>query len=211
MLDHCSTAVQLRDQPRRAAVGCRDLRQPRQRPQRHVPRSIDMVLALWSQDPPYNLKGQFWNISTARTHDARDRPGLRRQAAAASASAHRGDRRGAVLQGRHRGRGARLGPDLRQLPDAEWVASHKGKLHRGLRAGRAHARPGELARGQEHLRRRRSGTGARLCYRSDSPYLYYYSQPRDQAEEERAAQPVQGRSVHAGRCGDARLRHATGW
>ena len=29
--------------------------------------SIDMVLALWSQEPPYDLKGKFWTISTERT------------------------------------------------------------------------------------------------------------------------------------------------
>lgn len=29
--------------------------------------AINHVLALWSQDPPYNLTGKFWNISTART------------------------------------------------------------------------------------------------------------------------------------------------
>jgi len=29
--------------------------------------AIDMVLALWSQQAPYNLKGNFWNISTERT------------------------------------------------------------------------------------------------------------------------------------------------
>src|SRR6202022_349050 len=25
--------------------------------------SIDMVLALWAQDPPYHLAGRFWNVS----------------------------------------------------------------------------------------------------------------------------------------------------
>jgi len=30
--------------------------------------SINQVLALWTTDPPYNLKGQFWNISTERTY-----------------------------------------------------------------------------------------------------------------------------------------------
>jgi len=29
--------------------------------------AIDMVLKLWSTDPPYDLKGQFWEISTAKT------------------------------------------------------------------------------------------------------------------------------------------------
>ena len=29
--------------------------------------AIDMVLALWTQEAPYNLNGKFWNISTERT------------------------------------------------------------------------------------------------------------------------------------------------
>lgn len=29
--------------------------------------SIDMVLALWAGDPPYDLNGRYWNVSTART------------------------------------------------------------------------------------------------------------------------------------------------
>ena len=29
--------------------------------------SIDHILALWAGEPPYNLKGRFWNISTERT------------------------------------------------------------------------------------------------------------------------------------------------
>lgn len=29
--------------------------------------AIDMVLALWRENAPYNLKGRFWNISTERT------------------------------------------------------------------------------------------------------------------------------------------------
>lgn len=29
--------------------------------------AINQVLALWENDPPYNIKGQFWNLSTART------------------------------------------------------------------------------------------------------------------------------------------------
>jgi alkanesulfonate monooxygenase SsuD/methylene tetrahydromethanopterin reductase-like flavin-dependent oxidoreductase (luciferase family) len=29
--------------------------------------SMNMILDLWSKDPPYNLKGQFWNISVERT------------------------------------------------------------------------------------------------------------------------------------------------
>jgi alkanesulfonate monooxygenase SsuD/methylene tetrahydromethanopterin reductase-like flavin-dependent oxidoreductase (luciferase family) len=29
--------------------------------------AIDIVLDLWKRDPPYDLRGQFWSISTART------------------------------------------------------------------------------------------------------------------------------------------------
>jgi alkanesulfonate monooxygenase SsuD/methylene tetrahydromethanopterin reductase-like flavin-dependent oxidoreductase (luciferase family) len=29
--------------------------------------AIDQILAMWAGDAPYNLKGQFWNISTERT------------------------------------------------------------------------------------------------------------------------------------------------
>ncbi|MEO1961028.1 MAG: LLM class flavin-dependent oxidoreductase, partial [Paracoccus sp. (in: a-proteobacteria)] len=29
--------------------------------------AIDMILALWSKDAPYDLRGNFWNISTERT------------------------------------------------------------------------------------------------------------------------------------------------
>jgi alkanesulfonate monooxygenase SsuD/methylene tetrahydromethanopterin reductase-like flavin-dependent oxidoreductase (luciferase family) len=30
--------------------------------------AINQVLALWTTEPPYNLKGEYWNISTARTY-----------------------------------------------------------------------------------------------------------------------------------------------
>jgi len=39
-----------------------DVQQPEARP-RMVLESIDMILKLWSQDPPYDLKGEFWNLS----------------------------------------------------------------------------------------------------------------------------------------------------
>ncbi len=29
--------------------------------------AIDQILAMWRDDPPYNIKGQFWNISTEQT------------------------------------------------------------------------------------------------------------------------------------------------
>jgi alkanesulfonate monooxygenase SsuD/methylene tetrahydromethanopterin reductase-like flavin-dependent oxidoreductase (luciferase family) len=29
--------------------------------------SIDMILDIWKMDPPYDLKGKYWNVSTAKT------------------------------------------------------------------------------------------------------------------------------------------------
>src|ERR1041385_4682296 len=29
--------------------------------------AIDQILAIWRGDPPYNIRGRFWNISTERT------------------------------------------------------------------------------------------------------------------------------------------------
>ena len=37
--------------------------------------SINQVLALWTTDAPYNLKGKYWTISTERTHIAETRMG----------------------------------------------------------------------------------------------------------------------------------------
>ena len=31
--------------------------------------AIDMVLKIWSSEPPYNLQGKFWNVTTERTLD----------------------------------------------------------------------------------------------------------------------------------------------
>jgi alkanesulfonate monooxygenase SsuD/methylene tetrahydromethanopterin reductase-like flavin-dependent oxidoreductase (luciferase family) len=30
--------------------------------------AINQLLQIWSSEPPYNIQGQFWNITTARTH-----------------------------------------------------------------------------------------------------------------------------------------------
>ena len=30
--------------------------------------AINQVLQIWASEPPYNIQGQFWNISSARTH-----------------------------------------------------------------------------------------------------------------------------------------------
>ncbi len=102
--------------------------------------SINQVLEIWKGEPPYNLAGQFWIDQGGEAVHSRTRPGLSAQAAAKAASADRRHRGGAVLQGRHRGRRARLGPDLGELPDAGMGEEPLAEIRRGLRARRATGR-----------------------------------------------------------------------
>jgi hypothetical protein len=76
----------------------------------------DQILAIWNGEPPYNLEGRFWTVSTAAYADPGARPGHYRQTVPEAPLADRGDRGGAVLQGRDGGGRARLGPDLGELP-----------------------------------------------------------------------------------------------
>ena len=41
--------------------------------------AINQVLAIWAGEPPYNLKGKYWTVSTERTLIAGARPGLHRR------------------------------------------------------------------------------------------------------------------------------------
>ncbi len=159
---HGQGPLHLRHQPGRPAVGCRGVRQPRQGPHRDVrrgdrpdPRDLERRAAL-------RARGQILERLDRAHADPRARPGHDRQALPAAASADRGDRGGAVLQGRDRGGGARLGPDLGELPAAAVGQDPLAELRGGLRAGRPDGGSQELAGRQEHLRRRRPRDGAAL-------------------------------------------------
>ena len=54
--------------------------------------AIDMVLEIWKRDGPYDLEGEHFSISTARTMIPRDRPGYRSSSLPAAPSADRRDR-----------------------------------------------------------------------------------------------------------------------
>jgi alkanesulfonate monooxygenase SsuD/methylene tetrahydromethanopterin reductase-like flavin-dependent oxidoreductase (luciferase family) len=114
--------------------------------------AIDMVLALWTTEAPYNLEGKFWKITTERTHLPQIGEGGQAPAAAAPADRRHGGR--ALLQGGDSGGGAGLGSDQRELPDAQMGCDPQGQLSRGLRAGRAAGRSVELAGSEVDLRRR---------------------------------------------------------
>ena len=94
--------------------------------------AINAVLEIWAREPPYDIKGKYWTISDRAHADGRHRPGHSAQAAAEAASADRGDGGGAVLQGRDRGRGTRLGADLGEFPDAGVGQEPLAEIRRGL-------------------------------------------------------------------------------
>ena len=130
--------------------------------------------AIWRGEPPYDLEGRFWTISTARTLIPELGQGVIAKpyqqphppiVVTAVAPFSKGVTAAA----------ARLGPDLGELPAAAVGQDPLAELRRGLRQGRAAGRSQELARGQEHLRRRRRGDRQALRDRSERPYHFYYS------------------------------------
>ncbi len=150
-------------------------------------------------------RGQVLERSRSNGSHAGDRAGLPAEAVAEAASADRRDGGGAVLQGRDRSRGARLGPDLGELPDAGMGEEPLAEIRRGLRARRAQGRSGELARRQEHFRRRRRQDREGLCHRSEQP-VSLLLQPALHQAEEGPARTVQDAARPARQRGDAR-RH----
>ena len=114
--------------------------------------AIDHILALWSGDAPYDLKGKYWNISTAKTHVAGDRTGQRRQAVSETASADSRYRNRSGLQGFDRARPPRLVADLVAFPASQPPHQPVEQLRQRLRRRRPSRRPRQLARGALDLR-----------------------------------------------------------
>src|ERR1700730_2194917 len=82
------------------------------------------------------FRGKILEHLDAKDFDRGHRPGFHRKAIAAAASTDRRDRRGAVLEGRHRGCRTWLGADIGKLPDAGLGKKSLAKICRRLRARR---------------------------------------------------------------------------
>jgi alkanesulfonate monooxygenase SsuD/methylene tetrahydromethanopterin reductase-like flavin-dependent oxidoreductase (luciferase family) len=67
MIDHLLQGRSSWHQPRRPDVRRRGLRQLRQDRLEMFVEAIDMVLAIWAGDAPYDLRGKHFEVSTART------------------------------------------------------------------------------------------------------------------------------------------------
>ncbi len=137
--------------------------------------AIDMVLALWSQDPPYNLKGKFWDISVERTMMTDIGQGfigkpLQRPHPPIVVTAVAPFSKG-VTAAAARG----WDPISANFLMPKWVASHKGKYIEGCEQG---GRKADLAnwRVAKSVFVSEDPAAARdYVMRPDSPYLYYYN------------------------------------
>ena len=119
--------------------------------------AMDHMIALWTQEPPYRLQGQALAPEHRAHVDSGPRHGRDAEAVPEAASADRGHRDPPGLE-RHRRRGrARLDADLRQLRATLGDQDALAEVRRGLRARRPRRAAAGLARGEEHLRRRRRG------------------------------------------------------
>ena len=136
--------------------------------------SINQVLEIWAGEPPYNLKGKYWNISTEKTLIEEIGQGYHRAAAATAASAHRRDRRRTVLEGRHRSRRARLGSDLGQFPDAGLGQEPLAEICRGLRARRPRRRSRNWRVAKSVFVAKDAATAKAYATDPNGPYVYYY-------------------------------------
>ena len=163
---HARRPFHLRHQPGRLAVRRGGVRRARRRPQCDVPRGDQHRAGDLAARAALQHRGQILERQDRTPVHAGDRSGLPAEAVAEAASADRGDGRRAVLEGRDRGRCARLGSDLGELPDAGMGEKPLAEIRRRLPARGTPGRSGKLARRQKHLRRRRRQDRGGLCQRS---------------------------------------------
>lgn len=136
--------------------------------------AINQVLALWTTEPPYNIKGQFWNLSTERTYIPETGMGtipkpLQRPhppivvTAVAPYSA-------GITEAAARG----WDPISANFLLPQWVRTHWGKYVEGCeRVGRA-ADTANWRVAKTVFVAKDDATAARYALGSDGPYYYYY-------------------------------------
>ena len=117
--------------------------------------AIDQVLAIWASDPPYNIKGKYWTITTEKTLWPEVGVGSIVKPYASAAPADRRHRVGSGFQGSDRARQARLGAGVVEPPARQLDREPLGQLRQGRDGGWASDRPRDLAHRPIHLRRRR--------------------------------------------------------
>ena len=97
-----------------------------------VDEAIEMILYLWTHDPPYEVQGKYWPIKLAKNVDHETAHRLHSQAAAKAASADRRAGHEPQFAQHEDGRAARA-PAVRPLPDS---GQRDGRHLEHLRGGR---------------------------------------------------------------------------
>ena len=124
--------------------------------------AIDQVLAIWASEPPYNIKGKYWTISTEKTLwpdvglGSIVKPYQRPHPPIVGTASDPG------LQGTDRARQARLGAGVVEPPPCQLPRQPLGELRQGRGRRRPSCRPCDLASRALDLRRRRRQDGAGL-------------------------------------------------
>lgn len=138
--------------------------------------AINMILDIWRSDPPYDLKGQFWNVSTARTSMTEIGQGimpkpLQRPHPPIVVTAVAPFSKG-VTEAAARG----WDPISANFLMPQWVASHWPKYAEGCaRAGRP-ADPANWRVAKSVFVADDLKTAEAYAKGPDSPYRFYYSQ-----------------------------------
>ena len=136
--------------------------------------AIDMVLKIWSSDPPYDLVGKYWKVSTARTLDRAIGQGVivkpfQRPHPPIVVTAVTPFSKGLVAAAE---RGwTPISANFLQPP---WVASHWPMYEQGCRnAGRV-ARPADWRVAKSIFIADDDGVARRYAKEKGSPYRFYY-------------------------------------
>ncbi|HXP91997.1 MAG TPA: LLM class flavin-dependent oxidoreductase [Candidatus Binatia bacterium] len=136
--------------------------------------AIDQVLAIWSSDAPYNLRGKYWTISTERTMRTEIGQGIIVKpfqkphppiVVTAVAPFSKG-----VTAAAMRG-WTPISANFLQPP---WVRSHWPKYQEGCAAAGAAANPGDWRVAKSIFVADDEKTARRYAKEHDGPYAYYF-------------------------------------
>lgn len=136
--------------------------------------AIDQVLAIWAGEAPYDLRGEFWQISTARTLDATIGQGIilkplqqpHPPIAVATMSPHSDS----VLHAGRRGWSIISANFLQPV----WVASHWQQLQAGAAAAGRQATPRDWRVARSIFVADSAATARAYAKGHDGPYAHYF-------------------------------------
>ena len=169
--------------------------------------SINMVLDIWQGEAPYNLSGQFFNVTTEKTkildigQGAILKPYQKPHppiVVTAVAPHSKG-----VTEAAKRG----WQPISANFLLPEWVASHWPRYVEGRQAAGAQASPAEWRVAKSIFVADDEATAKRYGLSAEGPYQFYFKQPGAEARDVRALEPVQARPERARRQDHAGVHH----